>query len=162
MSFPASARGTNYFAEGVLRFDPAAAIGTTNVHGTNSVSAETLRSDVLRDGAPSLALDAGGQPYRICSASLIPDGADYGSELRMASYSGASWTPPAIIPGTKGFNSQLARAATDPLGRRMAVWIHGSTAGINTNSTAAEIFLRARGGGPALLVFNGSILDTST
>lgn len=135
--YPTFARDTN-FLNGTLTHRPETAIGTTNVYGPNSVLAD-VHLDVLRDGAPALALDNSGVPYQIWFRELDPYGPDYGTELRMADYTGAGWTAPTVIPDTKGINSHVV-AATDPLGRRMAIWVHGDASSLTTNMTTTEFF----------------------
>ena len=122
-----------------LSYDPAAAVGTTNVYGTNSVI-QPVGSDLYDDGAPSLALDANGVPYQVWFRNSNPyQVTQLGTEVYQSDYNGTSWNPPTVIPGTLGFNGQV-NAATDRLGHRMVVWSHASTMGLTTNSTVVQFF----------------------
>lgn len=128
-----------FLLNGTLSYDPAAAVGSTNVYGTNSVI-QPVEGDLYEDGAPSLAVDASGVAYQIWYRNGNPyETTQPGTELYVADFNGTTWTMPTAIPGTLGFNGQVS-AITDRLGRRMAVWVHAVTIGLTTNSTAAEVF----------------------
>lgn len=143
------------FLEGTLSYDPAAVIGTTNIYGTNSLLPD-VSADVYDEGAPALALDAAGTPFQIWYRQRNPyDLTQIGSELVVADFDGSSWSAPAAIPGTIGLNGQVS-AITDRLGRRLAVWVHGDTSGLGTNSTAAEFFDALRSSDVTYAVFDGA------
>lgn len=139
---PASAPG-GFLPDGwTFRYNPARALGTASVYGTNSLLAN-VAADLYRDGQPSLARDAAGVSYAVWFKDGDPLLPETGSELYVADFNGATWSAPAVIPGSKGFNSQV-NTTGDSANHRLAVWVHADASAITTHSTA-EQFFGARG-----------------
>ena len=150
---PANQPPTNFFdLAAKMIFAPETAIGTANVYGSNSVLAN-VAADLYNDGAPALAKDSFGVPYQIWSREVDPYSGRYGSDLYMADFDGAHWTAPALIPETGGINSRVC-AATDLLGRRMAIWVHGTTT-VTTNTSLGEFFAARQAVEIYYATFNG-------
>jgi subtilase family serine protease len=130
--------------------DPAQVIGTTNVYGTNA-----LFADLYRDGAPSLARDANGQPFMAWFKDVDPYSSDTGSRVMVANFDGTNWLAPSVITNSVGFNG-FVNAALDPWGRPFVVWVHSDTSSLTTNSTYYDVLGTRTNADLYYSVFDGS------
>jgi hypothetical protein len=137
-----------------VTYNPASAVGTGNVYGTNAVLS-TVATDLYNDGAPSLAVDSSGIPYQVWYKDGNPNDAHEGSQINVADYNGSSWNAPVVIPGTLGLNSYV-EAATDSSGNRLAAWVHSDTTSLIPTTTAAQFFAIEAASDVSFSTFNGS------
>jgi hypothetical protein len=142
----------------ILSDNPAAAVGTTNVYGTNAVLS-TVATDLYMDGAPALATDGNGVPFQVWYKEGDPYDTLFGSQIYVADFNGASWNTPVVIPGSLGINSDVC-AATDNLGNRLAVWVYADSSSITTNETLDQLFSILDAGDVTFSTFNGSSWST--
>jgi hypothetical protein len=138
--------------------NPAAAVGTGNVYGTNAVLS-TVATDLYMDGAPTLATDGNGVPFQVWYKEGDPYNTQYGSQIYVADFNGAKWNPPVVIPGSLGINSDVC-AARDNLGNRLAVWVYADSGSITTNETLDQLFSTLDAGDVTFSTFNGSSWST--
>jgi subtilase family serine protease len=139
-------------------YNPSSVVGTGKTYGTNSILGN-VATDLYDDGAPALANDPSGSSYQIWYKSGNPYLPQIGSQLYMADYDGTNWAAASVIPGTFGFNTQVS-AATDRLGHRVAVWVHGDTSGINTDCSPEQFFGARSLVDLCYAVFDGSAWST--
>jgi subtilisin family serine protease/5-hydroxyisourate hydrolase-like protein (transthyretin family) len=120
-----------------FQYNPAGARGTTNVYGTNTVLA-TAGSDVVSDGAMSLAKGPDGRVFAAWARAADPNAAQMGNEIYVLEFAESGWGVPVAIPGTLGLNRGVT-AATDQYGRRMVVWSHSDSTAISPSTTLEEL-----------------------
>jgi subtilase family serine protease len=119
-----------------FQYNPAGAIGSTNVYGANAVLA-TAATDVVDDGAISLAKGADGV-FGAWAKAVDPDSRRMGNVIYVADFTGSGWATPVAIPGTLGINRGVT-ATTDSSGRRMVVWSHSDSSAITPATTLEEL-----------------------
>ncbi|MBL8339550.1 MAG: pre-peptidase C-terminal domain-containing protein, partial [Rhodoferax sp.] len=114
-------------------FDPGSLLGSTALYGTNHVVANA-GSDVAIDSAVSMARD--GSVLFGAWTHMADPNVEIGSDILVAEYAGA-WATPAAIAGARGLNSD-ATAAVDAQGRRMVLWTHADSSGLNGSNLTLE------------------------
>jgi subtilase family serine protease len=133
-------------------YDPAAAVGTGNVYGANSVLAN-VAGDLWLDGAPALATAADGTVFAAWNKDGNPYAPAIGSQVVVADFNGTTWSTPAAVPGSLGDITDVT-AAVDGLGRRVLVWSLADTSSLSPASTTAEIQAARDNGNLVYSIYN--------
>jgi len=122
----------------MLRWDPEATLGTTNVYGSGAVDAQ-VAGNRLGDSPMVLARNADGSVSGLFARDADALSGEIGTELYLTTLGAGGWSDEVAIDGSLGFNGD-GKLVTLADGRRVAVWTHASTAGLAESSTMDEIF----------------------
>lgn len=122
----------------MLRWDPEATLGSTNVYGSGAVDAQ-VASNRVGDSPMVLARNADGSVSGLFARDGDAVAGEIGTRLYLTSLGAAGWSDEAAIDGTLGFNG-AGKLVSLADGRRVAVWTHASTAGLSSTSTMEQIF----------------------
>ncbi|OGB06139.1 MAG: hypothetical protein A3E25_16225 [Burkholderiales bacterium RIFCSPHIGHO2_12_FULL_69_20] len=122
----------------MLRWDPEATLGTTNVYGTGAVDAQ-VASNRLGDSPMVLARNADGSVSGLFARDADATAGEIGTELFVTDLGAGGWSDEVAIDGSLGFNGD-GKLVTLADGRRVAVWTHASTAALTSASTMEQIF----------------------
>ena len=122
----------------MLRWDPQATLGSTNVYGSGAVDAQ-VASNRLGDSPMVLARNADGSVAGLFARDGDAATGEIGTELYLTKLGAGGWTDETVIDGSLGFNGDGKLVALAD-GRRVAVWTHASTASLSSTSTMDEIF----------------------
>jgi hypothetical protein len=137
-SFPISSNLLDALDDGpTFSFNPAGALGTNAIYGSNRVLAGAT-SDLLQDGQMSTARDASGVLYGAWVKDVDPFSNQVGSEVQVADFNVANWGTPVTIPGSLGFNTDVT-TSVDSQGRRIVVWTHASSIGLGASTTSEQL-----------------------
>ena len=120
-----------------ITYDPAGALGTNSVYGTNSLLSD-VSGDIYQDGAPILTRSPDGHTFALWAHDSDPYTSSVGSQLVTAEFDGTSWSTTVPIPGTLGLDTSVG-AAVDGNGNRLAVWSMADSSLVNSNSTFDEL-----------------------
>ncbi len=106
--------------------------GTTTVYAGNPIlsAGDFVRVD---DGQAALALGADGLVYAFWTRESTNQNATLGNTIYYATSNGQTWSHPAEIPGTLGFNRDLA-VVRDSLGNLVLAYAHGDATGFTSSS----------------------------
>ena len=116
-------------------FDPGSLLGSTALYGTNHLVANA-GSDLAIDSAVSMARD--GSVLFGAWTHMADPNVEIGSDVMVSEYAG-SWTTPVAIAGALGLNSD-ATAAVDAQGRRMVLWTHAASGGLNGGNLTLDAY----------------------
>lgn len=122
----------------MLRWDPEATLGSTNVYGSGAVDAQVATNRV-GDSPMVLARNADGSVSGLFARDADAAAGEIGTELFLTTLGASGWGDEVAIDGSLGFNGD-GKLVTLADGRRVAVWTHASTAALDSSSTMEEIF----------------------
>ena len=125
------------FLDGTLRYDPEAALGTTNVYAPGAVLA-TVAEDRTHDGAPTVQQAADGTLFMAWCKDNDPRLPQIGSQVFVTDLVNDAWTAPVAVPATLGFNSGV-QAITAAQGQRLLVWAHADSSAITPAATLEQL-----------------------
>ncbi|MEZ6137703.1 MAG: SdrD B-like domain-containing protein [Pirellulaceae bacterium] len=140
-------------------FNPAAALGSANVYGTNSVLS-SVATDLTIDSAPVLG-QAGSTTYLGWIADGDPTAStpEIGSFIKVADFNGTGFDAPQTLPGSLGFNRYL-QTGVDASGNRIAVWSMADSTGLGASTTLEELQAAMRDTDVVYSVFDGTSWST--
>ncbi|MEE8452755.1 MAG: CARDB domain-containing protein [Thermoguttaceae bacterium] len=118
----------------IASYDPL--VGTGNVYGSGSVLSD-VSLDVYNDSAPAIAVGPDGEILMLWVKDADP-ATGQGSVVVAAEFDGTNWSAPVEIPGSDGFNGNVA-LAFDSNGKPVATWTRADIGGIDAASTSEEI-----------------------
>ncbi len=140
-------------------FNPAAALGSANVYGTNSVLSN-VASDLRQDSTPVLGR-AGNTTYLGWIADGDPTAStpEIGSFIKVADFNGTGFDAPQTLPGSLGFNRYL-QTGVDASGNRVAVWSMADSTGLGSGTTLEQLQTAMRDTDVVYSVFDGTNWST--
>jgi len=118
-------------------YNPAGNLGSTNTYGSNTILA-TANTDVVSDGAMSVAIGTDGKVFGSWARSVNPSSTQMGSEVYVAEFLGTTWGTPVVIPGSIGINRGV-QTTVDQLGRPMVLWSRSDSSQISSSTTEEDL-----------------------
>ena len=138
----------------VVTLDMNPTYGTTNVYGGLPVLKD-VRTNVIEDGVPSLAVATGAAPLLAWTVETDNPTNWIGERVLAANFAGTNFSTPVELPKSRGFNSDV-KAAFDSLGHPVLVWSMAPTNGLSLASDPHLVLSRMESNQVVYSFFNGT------